>query len=169
VDKIGTRVWVLDTSSIINAYPSDGSVEKFTVPEVVREAKATTTAASMGILIDRGDLKVWGASRQSAKRVEEKLRDIGGELSHADVKLAALAIDLAERGLEPILLTDDYGLQNMARIMDIKFESVATPGIKSIFVWTWRCTACGKTWDEDIGTCQVCGNKLSREISRSPL
>lgn len=167
--RISTVVLVLDTSSIINGYPTADPAEKYTVPEVVEEARSTTAAASIGILIDSGDLKVWGASPGSVERVNEKLEEIGGELSPTDVRLAALTIDLAERGMEPVLMTDDYGLQNLARTMNLGFRSVATPGIKSVFHWEMTCPACGKTWDGDLVTCPECGNRLQRRVSRRRL
>jgi UPF0271 protein len=164
-----TEVWVLDTSAIINGYPPDSPIEKYTVPEVVEEAKSIATATSVGVLIDSGDLKIWEASPRGLKKVRGKLREIGGELSDTDAKIAALAIDLAEMGIEPILLTDDYSLQNLAEVMGLNYESVATPGIESVFVWEWACIACGKVLDKQVGACPACGNPLRRKISRRPL
>jgi UPF0271 protein len=163
------RVLVLDTSSIINGYPAEGTLENFTVPEVVEEAKATVTASSIGVLIDRGVLKVWDASPQSEKSVEKKLGEIGGELSTTDIRLVALAMDLARRGMKPVLLTDDYGLQNLAGVMDLEFKSVATSGIRSVFKWKMICPACGKACGEEDRLCPDCGNALRKTVYRRPL
>jgi len=163
------RALVLDTSSIINGYPPEETLEKFTVPEVVEEAKATVTASSMGVLMERGEMRVWDASTGSVEQVEEKLGEIGGKLSTADVRLVALALDLAGRGLKPVLVTDDYGLQNMASVLNLEFKSVVTPGIKSVFSWRGVCPACGKNWDGDVERCPDCGTPLRKEVSRRPI
>lgn len=165
----GIEVWVLDTSAIINGCPPDSRIEKYTVPEVVEEAKSVTTATSVGVMIDIGDLKIWEASPQSLENVREKLVEIGGELSDTDVKLAALAVDLTEMGLEPVILTDDYSLQNLAEVMVLNYKSVITTGIESVFTWEWTCVACGRVLDRQAGTCSVCGNPLRRRMSKRPL
>jgi UPF0271 protein len=163
------EVWVLDTSAIINGPPPDNPIEKYTVSEVVEEAKSITTATSVGVLIDVGSLRIWESSPQSLGKVREKLAEIGGELSDTDAKLAALAVDLTEMEMEPFILTDDYSLQNLAKVMGLKYRSVATPGIESVFTWEWICVACGKVLDKRAGTCPACGNPIRPRITKNPL
>jgi UPF0271 protein len=165
----GTEVWVLDTSAIINGYPQDSPIEKYTVPEVAEEARSISLATSVGVLIDTGDLRLWEASPGSLEKVRERLGEIGGELSDTDSRLVALAIDLAEMGMAPVLLTDDYSLQNLAEVMGLHYRSMATAGIESVFVWEWTCVACGKVLEERTGTCPDCGNPLQRKITKRPV
>jgi UPF0271 protein len=120
-------------------------------------------------MIDTGDLKVWEASEESLEKVRDKLGEIGGELSDTDARLVALATDLTEVGRTPVLLTDDYSLQNLAEVMGLKYESVATTGIESVFVWEWTCVACGKVLNKRVGNCPACGNPLKRKITRRPV
>ena len=45
-------------------------------------------------------------------------------LSKADLSLIALAIEFKEKGCKPIVLTDDFALQNVCRILKIENNPV---------------------------------------------
>ncbi len=167
-NSIGSQLFVLDTSSVINGYISS-SENHYTVPEVVEEAKSLVAWASIRVSIDSGLLKVWHATKSNISLVESKLREIGGELSDTDVRILALALDLRQRGHEPVILTDDYGLQNMADLLDLEYSSVATRGIRSIFRWVKRCPGCGRECSRARRFCPVCGSKLRKVVIKGPL
>jgi len=157
---------VLDTSSVIGGYVATASAAHYTVPEVVQEARGLAAAASIGVSLDAGRLKVWDASSGSTEKVRKRLAGIGGELSDTDVKLIALAVDLEERGLDPVILTDDYGLQNLSKVLGIKYSPVATRGIRSVFEWKWICPGCERDFSAKLDFCPVCGSKLRKVIAR---
>jgi len=163
-----SRVYVLDTSCVINGY-SSRSRNQYTVPEVVNEAKSLIASASVGAFIDTGSLKVWDASESSIEVVEKGLERIGGRLSDTDIRVIALALDLRERGLEPVILTDDYGLQNMADVLDLEFSSIMTDGIRSVYHWRKICPACGRECGREKVFCPVCGSRLKTTIVEKPL
>ncbi len=156
----------MDTSSIINGYLPTHSTGNYTVAEVVEEAKSLIAKASVKLLIDTGHLQVWGASSSSIALVEGKLKDIGGELSPTDIRVAALALDLKEAGRKPVIFTDDYGLQNIARVLGIDYSSVATRGITSVFEWVVQCPGCGKRVKGHATVCPDCGSRLTRKVRR---
>lgn len=154
---------MLDTSSVINGYVSDSS-NHYTVPEVVEEARGLAAAASIGLSIDSGYLKIWEASSPSIDLVEEKLADIGGELSETDVRVIALALDLRNGGFDPVILTDDYGLQNLAKVLAIRYNSIATRGIMSVYQWKNQCPGCRREFHRGKKVCPVCGSKLKKIV-----
>jgi UPF0271 protein len=159
----------LDTSSIINGYLPTHSTGNYTVAEVVEEAKSLVAKASVNLLIDTGHLQIWEASPSSVSVVERRLGDIGGELSPTDTRVAALALDLRKAGRNPVVLTDDYGLQNIARVLGLEYRSVATRGITSVFEWQVRCPGCGRTVRGDARVCPDCGSRLTRVVRRRRL
>lgn len=126
-------------------------------------------AASIGLSLDSGHLKVWDASSESVRMVTNRLAGIGGELSGTDVKLIALAVDLKGRGLDPVILTDDYGLQNLSRVLGIGYSSIATRGIRSVFEWKRTCPGCQRDFNGKGDLCPVCGTRLRKVIARKPV
>ena len=145
---------------------SDG---QYTVPGVVEEARGLLAAASIGMSLDLGYLRIWEPSEKALSRAESRLSEIGGELSETDVQVVALALDLRERGMSPVILSDDYGLQNLAKVMGLEYSSVATPGIKAVYRWRMRCPGCKREYPGGVRTCSVCGTKLERFVERESL
>lgn len=154
---------------MIGGYVATSSAAHYTVPEVVQEARGMAAAASVGVFLDSGRLKIWDASSESVGMVSERLAGIGGELSTTDVKLIALAVDLKAAGLDPVILTDDYGLQNMSRVLGVGYRSVATSGIRSVFEWKRTCPGCKRDFTGKGEFCPVCGTKLRKVIARRPV
>lgn len=87
-------------------------------------------------------------------------------LSNADKEILALALDInREDGKEAIILTDDYSIQNMAHVLNIKFENINQLGITKRFKWIYQCRGCGKKFKENIKTCPICGARTKNIIS----
>ncbi len=146
--------------------PEDG--ESYTVPEVVKEARGLTASALIGVSLTRHSLRVWDASAANVDRVEEELRKLGGRLSQTDVRVIALALDLSSGGQDPTILTDDYGIQNLARVLNLRYSPIMTKGIRSVFEWKKACSGCGKECAGEGDICPVCGSKLVRVAVRRP-
>ena len=109
--------------------------------------------------LDRwGDLlRISECTKESADRVREVARKSGdmGRLSDVDISVIALAIDVGG-----IILTDDYSIQNVSRIMGMDYKSIGTPGIRKVERWNYRCNGCGKWFKEDVKECPICGHSL---------
>jgi len=73
----------------------------------------------------------------------------------------ALALDLKAE-----LLTDDYSIQNLARVMGVRYRGVGMKEIKEVVRWKYRCTGCRKEWDENYPDCPICGSPLRSSRSR---
>jgi UPF0271 protein len=99
--------------------------------------------------------------------VQEASRKVGDMryLSEADMQVLALALELKGRGLSPVIVTDDYSIQNVANKIDVEFTSLMTFGIKFRFKWILYCPACYRKYPPDykFKVCEVCGTELKRK------
>jgi len=85
-------------------------------------------------------------------------------LSKADTGVLALALELRTEGKTPIIVSDDYAVQNVAEGIGIAYQPLATLGIREKFSWTYYCPACYRRYTQaDSQVCIVCGTKLKRK------
>ncbi|MDO5861408.1 MAG: nucleic acid-binding protein, partial [Thermoplasmata archaeon] len=134
---------VLDTSALftMDAPPDEDYV---CPPGVIKELKR----------YDDPRLDLWGdllriseCSKESLAKVEEAAKRTGddGRLSPVDRTVLALALDV-----NGTILSDDYSIQNVARVMGLEFRPVGTSGIKKVAKWNYRCLGCGKWYKETM-------------------
>jgi len=105
-----------------------------------------------------GDLlKVCDCTAASVQKVTEVARKSGdlGRLSPVDITVIALALDVNGK-----ILSDDYSIQNIARIMDIPYSAIGQRGITKIEKWNYHCTGCGKWFKEKNDVCPICGSPM---------
>ena len=62
--------------------------------------------------------------------------------------------------LNGTVLTDDYSIQNTAKIMGIPYRAVGQTGIKKVEKWNYRCNGCGKWFKEKSEECPICGSSM---------
>jgi len=76
-----------------------------------------------------------------------------------------LALELKDSGLTPLIVTDDYSIQNVANKIGVEFSSLMTFGIKFRFKWILYCPACYRKYPSDYKSkvCEVCGTELKRK------
>ncbi len=108
------------------------------------------------------------------REVREASRRVGDVryLSEADLQVLALALELKSRGLNPLIVTDDYSIQNVANQVNVNFTSLMTYGIRFRFNWILYCPACYRKYPSDykFKSCEVCGTKLKRKpLRKTPL
>jgi len=110
-------------------------------------------------------LLVTSPSSASLSEVKEAAQRTGDDarLSPVDMEVLALA-----RDLQATLLTDDYSIQNLARVLGIKYQGVGFKGIKEIIIWTYRCKGCGRIFEKNQPDCPICGSELRSVRSRKP-
>lgn len=121
---------VLDTTALIFLADFSAFEEVCTVQDVVDEVKDRMTSMKLAALLK--ELKVIEPSRMSVDEVKEIAEQTGDlpRLSETDIKVLALA-----RQTGGILISDDYGIQNVAGHAGIKFVSVHNPEIKKLRKW----------------------------------
>jgi UPF0271 protein len=111
-----------------------------------------------------GDLlRVSDCTEDSIKKVEDAARKSGdlGRLSPVDITVLALALDV-----NGTVLTDDYSIQNTARIMGIPYRAIGQAGIKKVEKWNYQCIGCGKWYKEKVPDCPICGSELRAHRKR---
>ena len=165
------KVYVVDSSAFIGGYSPHLVREKQYVPVIVEEElKDQRSRSLLEAGIRSGDVIARVPSNEClrlAEEVAEKTGDIK-TLSKADKHVVALAFDLAAEGYEPIILTDDYALQNVACSAGFAFKPLKHDGIRNIVKWKLYCTSCRRSYPSNYmgEACEVCGGELKRASSR---
>jgi UPF0271 protein len=101
------------------------------------------------------------ASRAKIKSAAESTGDID-RLSPTDMEVLSLALELGAP-----LISDDYSIQNVAKVIGMKCIPMEQQGIKKVFYWKYRCKGCGKEYDRDVKECRICGQSLKPFRQRS--
>jgi len=147
--------------------PQGLDFESYSVPEVTDELREQT-GPSYRLTVSRssGKLTIRNPTATSLEEVTEKARVLGDRfvLSKADRSVLALAMDLRGEGKTPVIVSDDYAVQNVAEGMSIPYQPLATLGIREKFNWSYYCPACFRRYAQaDLQVCPVCGTKLKRK------
>jgi len=108
------------------------------------------------------------------RKIKEASESVGDVryLSEADMQILALALELKSAGLDPLIVTDDYSIQNVANQIGVNFTSLVTYGIRFRFDWILYCPACHRKYSSDykFKSCEVCGTELKRKpLRKTPL
>ena len=155
--------YVLDASAFINGFEPKGKFN-FTVSEITDEVKDLKSKILLDQSIEEGIIIIKEPSEESVQELNEIISQSGDDLrlSEADKKLLALALDLRCENENIKVLTDDYSMQNVLKILDIPYESIITEGIKGVYNWVKTCEGCKKEFDADypFDDCEVCGSKV---------
>ena len=165
--KNKTKIFIIDTSAILSGKPINlDDVKIVTTPSISGELRpGGRVYQSFQFLIEKG-LFFKKPSKESVDKVNIAINKTGdiNRLSKTDIEILALALDF-EKENEPIILTDDYSIQNVAHFLKIKFETISQSGIIKRFKWTCRCRGCGKKFKENIKICPICGTETRTVIS----
>ncbi len=147
---------VLDATAIRSGMTISGQHEWFITPSVVDELKKGKTARDLELLQDI-TMRVTQPSGESVEKVREAAEVTGdiSRLSDTDMEVLALGLEL-----EAIILTDDYSIQNLAKVLKIDYQPGITPGIKEVFHWTYRCRGCGRIFNSEPENCPICGSDI---------
>ena len=164
------KVLVLDASALIMGLDPLGlEFETYSVPEVTVELREkTSTSYRLSMSISAGKLQIRAPTQTSLKEVLDKATTLGDRiaLSPTDINVLALALDLHKDGKDPVVVSDDYAVQNVAEGIGLSYQSLATLGIRQKFDWVHYCPACFRRYSGEIQICQVCGTKLKRKPLR---
>lgn len=153
------RVWVLDASALLSGMdlgPILAAGDAFTTSGVLSEVARGRAADARDALLERG-LAVREPSAESLVRVADAARGTGdeGRLSVRDREVLALALELGA-----VVVTDDYSMQNTARVLGVPFQALAQRGAVREFTYVHRCQGCRRTFDAPQKDCPVCGSAV---------
>jgi UPF0271 protein len=163
------KVLVLDTSAFIAGFdPLTVPEKQYTVPEVKNELiEGSMTWMRFNAAVESGKLTVKNPESSALGEVQEAAMKVGDMryLSEADLQVLALALELKGSGYTPVIVTDDYSIQNVANKIGVEFASLMTFGIKFRFKWILYCPACYRKYppDHKSKVCEVCGTELKRK------
>ncbi|WP_456471609.1 PIN domain-containing protein, partial [Methanocaldococcus sp.] len=107
---------VLDASAVIHGFnPIEG--EYYITPKAYEEVRENRIYLDQAINL--GKLKIVEPKKEFIEKVKEVVKKTGDLLSEADIETLALAYQL-----KALLYTDDYGMQNIAKKLNIKFKGI---------------------------------------------
>jgi UPF0271 protein len=160
------KTLVLDASALIQGYHPGTSWQAFTVPAVLEEIRDELIRLRVEALIEGGRITLRTPDEGSAARLEEGAAAVGeaGALSVADKQVLSLALQLTSEGEAPVVVSDDYSVQNVADHLGLPYRSLAVEGIRKRYKWVTYCPGCRRSFDgpQRENACPVCGTALKR-------
>lgn len=162
----------MDTSAFVAGFdPFSISEEQYTVPLVKEEFAGNTLAwTRITTAMESGKLQVKMPDTFFIEKVKVAASAVGDffYLSETDMQVLALALQLKAQGYAPLIATDDYSIQNVAKHLGVEFAPLATFGIRQPLRWIRYCPACHRKYPADYKskTCNVCGTELKRKPLR---
>jgi len=163
---------LLDTSAFLMGYEaSDVDETHYTVPAVRAELRRRNLPRlRLDMALRTGGLRLLSPHHIYVTEVETAAAELGeaGVLSPADRELLALGLQLRAEGKHPVVVSDDYSIQNVADSLGLGYRGLATAGIRRRFNWVIYCPGCRKTFSgpQPGGLCPVCGTALRRKPAR---
>lgn len=169
------RTLILDTSAFIAGFDPlaiNGSV--YTVPAVADELISDSMVSTrFRTSVESGKLQLKTPSDGFLDRVKQSSKAVGDLrfLSEVDKQVLALALELGQHGMNPLIVTDDYSIQNVASQLRLEFAPLMTFGIRYRLDWIIYCPACHRRYPSDYRSkvCEACGTELKRKPLRKTL
>ncbi len=155
------RAFVLDSGFFIENIDINIRGEIYTTRNVESEIKSLIAKARFESLKYNG-LNVICIEDNEIKKFKGKLKRY--KLSDTDISLIVLCLKLRDKGYEPILVTNDYSLQNVAKIFDIKFIGIGSKKISKEISIKKYCINCKIYYNYDEKFCKKCKEKLVLKI-----
>jgi len=147
---------ILDTSAILSGIPLQGDM--VTSPLIEKEFTPGGASWRTFQYLKKAGMTILLPSTDSLAKIQDASEKTGdmNRLSAADKEILALAYDFKKEGM---LLSDDYSIQNIARLLDIRYSPLRQKGITEIRQWVYRCTGCKRVSTKG-GICLVCGSPM---------
>nr|WP_243687495.1 ribonuclease VapC [Methanobacterium formicicum] len=116
------KVYVLDASGIIGGFISSKH-KNITINGVLSEIKDLKSQISLQSALDEGKIMVKEPDNDSVNQVKSAIHNSGDilRLSEVDISLVALAVTLL-KNYHPTVVTDDYSIQNILKILKIPYQ-----------------------------------------------
>ena len=153
---------IFDASAFYAGIPFASSEKSFTTPDVFDEIKhIKNDHKAIEMILETKRLEIVVPESKYVKKVLLMAKETGDfqNLSRVDISVIALCLQLCGE-----LVSDDFAVANLAKMLDLKVVPVMTNGIARIGNWIYFCSGCEKTFS-NISKCPLCGNRLSRKLS----
>jgi len=155
--------YILDTSALLSGKPINiSSGPMITTPGVAAELRPGGRDYRSFQLLQEKGLCIHEPSPTSLARCREAAARSGdiARLSPTDLEILAVALDINRDPLqEAVILTDDYSIQNLARILQVKYLGLSQEGITRQIKWVVCCPGCGRRFADKVSVCPICGTK----------
>ena len=159
------KVYILDASGIIGGFISQKH-PNITTSAVLDEIKDLKSQMTVQNALQEGNMKIAEPDSEALRKVQKAVKRSGDilRLSEVDKELVALALFL-KKNYNLQVVTDDYSMQNILKIMNIPYRSVLTEGINEIYGWIKICRGCRHKYpsDHEGDECDTCGSALYRK------
>ena len=163
-------LYVLDSTALIAGQTDFSRKEFVTTPSVLSEVMHEESVRNIvEVAVDCGQLEVSSPSEDSIREVERIATSTGDrvKLSRTDIEILALALERSKAGIDVVIISDDYSIQNLARRMNIKTVGIIHPGIRKQMTWVAYCPVCGTEYGvSNSNLCVKCGIELKRRPAK---
>lgn len=160
------KVYVLDASAIIGGFSSK-EFQNYITASVISEIKDLKSKIILESAVEEGSIRIMEPESVDIKNVLDIITKSGDvlRLSNTDKNLVALAFKLKRESYDPMVVTDDYSMQNVLKIVGITYRSVLTEGIKGIYGWVKVCKGCKKNYPPEYAfdECEICGTRIIKK------
>ena len=145
--------------------------KQYTVPNVLNElSDGSFPKIRLENAVTTGRLQICVPDGESAEKVKKELDKMGetDALSLTDKQILSLGVQLDKEGYSVVIVSDDYGVQNISNTLGLHFRSLATKGIKKRIEWQIYCPGCRKVFSrpQEDNACPICGTPLKRRPKR---
>lgn len=160
--KSTEEVVILDTAGILSGHLAMLGGRVFTVESVISEVRDRESSYRLEMAISAGKLVVARPGRESINRILSTAASRGLDriLSRTDIEVAALALEMAEKGFKVVVITDDSVLHTLCKILGIKSAGARRRTPSTYRPRMYVCRVCGyRSWSR-IDRCPSCGSPL---------
>ena len=164
------QIYILDTSALLSVQQvltffsdtANSSNTFLTTSAIISELKDQISKLRVESMISSQALFVKEVDIKSLHYIDDYCKRIGNfdRLSSQDRSVLSLAWQEKQQNpnFDVIVLSDDYEIQNTAKIIKLHFKSVKTKGISYSAKFKKYCTACGELLSEEDTFCPECGS-----------
>ena len=126
----------------------------YTSPLVVDELKNQKTYNLFEVFKEQNNITIMSPSQEFIDKITTHANQLGQkELSKTDIEILALCLMFDN----PMLITDDYDVRNVAHSLKIKSQGATTKGGSQLRKYKFKCIGCGKFYSNSIDECEICG------------
>jgi len=157
------RAFILDAGTFLSGFIPGEDGEFYTVAAVLEELKDGNARLRAEVSLQDGSLKI--IEPPEVEELHKIIQETGDveQLSDTDTKLLSLSLFLRQKRYDPVIVSDDYGVQNVAHKLKIDYSPTTEAGIRRFIRWHKVCSGCGKKFPVTYNnTCDVCGSPIKR-------
>jgi UPF0271 protein len=163
-----SKIFIMDTSVILSGKPINLiDYDIITTPGVSKELKPGGRDYQFFQFLKEKGLTERSPSKKSLQHIKKTIIKTGDidRLSNTDIEILSLAYELKKQDKRPVILTDDFSIQNIAEYLGIEYEGINQLKITKKFKWYCRCRGCGKKFQKNLKTCPICGAEVKKIVA----